>query len=642
MNPHIIIEAVHPTVDGGRFPIKRVVGDRCTVEADVLRDGHEHILVALVLRKRGGVELGRASMMHLGNDRWRGTIEVTENARYELLIEAWTDPFGTWVEELGKKVKAGVDVQSELLEGAALIDRARKAATGSLAGRLEDWLVELRGAMKNPEQALEIASTERLHADVAEAAPRDDLTVSEPFAVVVDPAIAKFGSWYEMFPRSQGIVPGKASTLREAEQRLPAIRDMGFDVLYLPPIHPIGKTHRKGRNNSLKSADGDPGCPWAIGSEAGGHKAVEPSLGTLDDFDHFVAAAKGHGLHVALDFAIQCSPDHPWVKLYPQWFYKRPDGTIKYAENPPKKYEDVYPINFDTHDREALWQELCDVVLFWVNHGVRIFRVDNPHTKPLAFWDWLIERVQRDHPDVVFLAEAFTRPKLMKALAKRGFTQSYTYFTWRNHKQEIIDYVGELAYSGMQEYYRPNFFANTPDILPEVLQKGGRPAFKMRAVLAATLSPTYGIYSGFELCENEALPGREEYKNSEKYEIKVRDWDLPGSIAPFISRLNAIRKGNPALQDLSNVHFLHADNEQILFYGKRTGDNVLLVAVNLDPFHAQACTVWVPSDLVGVAQGGHYRVSDLLTGAAYEWGQSNYVRLDPHDEPAHILRVERF
>ncbi|MFQ5915683.1 MAG: alpha-amylase family glycosyl hydrolase, partial [Nitrospinota bacterium] len=475
--------------------------------------------------------------------------------------------------------------------------------------------------------------------------PRPDAVVYSPeLEVVAVRPRARFGAWYEMFVRSQGAEPGKSGTFKDAERRLRDIRDMGFDVVYLPPIHPIGKMNRKGRNNTPQAGPDGPGSPWAIGNEHGGHTAIEPSLGTMEDFDHFVKTANELGLEVALDFAIQASPDHPWVKEHPEWFHRRPDGTIKFAENPPKKYEDIYPVNFDTPDRGGLWEEMYRTLFFWIGHGVKIFRVDNPHTKPLCFWEWLIARIQEDHPDTIFLCEAFTRPPMMKALAKVGFTQSYTYFAWRNSRQELTEYLTELTQSGMQDYLMPNFFTNTPDILTEYLQKGGRPAFKVRLVLAATLSPSYGIYSGFELLENTPLrPGSEEYGNSEKYEIRVRDWDQPGNIKEFIARVNAIRRGNPALHSLTNLRFFRTDNDQILLYGKATEDksNVIIVAVNLDPFHPHDCTAWVPLDEIDVAPGGSYEVCDLLTGARYTWSHQNYVRLDPEFEPAHILRVGR-
>jgi starch synthase (maltosyl-transferring) len=643
MNQHILIEAVGPSVDGGRYPVKRVAGDVVTAYADIFRDGHDKIRAQLRWRRvaAGGGPWTEAPMIHVGNDRWEAPFVAEAPGDHVFAIAAWTDVYGSWVEELEKKVEAGLQVPSEIAEGMALIDRALARARGKDRDTLGAVWTALKTATDAPEQALEAAAAPAALALMDLYTPRDDLRATEAFTVIVDRRVAAYGAWYEMFPRSQGAVPGKGSTFREAALRLPDIQAMGFDVLYLPPIHPIGTTHRKGPNNSLVAGPEDPGCPWAIGNAAGGHTAVEPSLGTLEDFEAFVAAAAAHDLEVALDFAIQCSPDHPWVKEHPEWFYKRPDGTMKYAENPPKKYQDVYPVNFDTPDREALWTALKDVLTFWIDHGVKIFRVDNPHTKPLAFWEWVISELRCAHPDVVFLSEAFTRPKMMKALAKVGFSQSYTYFTWRNHGAELREYMEELSRSGMQEYYRPNFFANTPDILPEILQQGGRAAFKMRAVLAATLAPAYGIYSGYELCENAALPGREEYLDSEKYEVRVRDWDAPGNIKPLITQLNRIRRENPALQRLDNITFLHSDNDQILAYGKREGDNILIIAVNLDPHHPHHCSVYVPPAYVGVAPDGRYEVTDVLTDARYSWTERNYVRLDPELQPAHILRVTR-
>src|SRR5437899_2036333 len=423
-----------------------------------------------------------------------------------------------------------------------------------------------------------------------------------------------------MFPRSQGTVAGRHATFQDCIARLPDIAAMGFDVLYLPPIHPVGRSFRKGRNNSLVAAPDDPGSPWAIGNDRGGHKAVEPALGTLHDFRELVGAARPAGLEIALDYALQCSPDHPYVREHPEWFHHRPDGTIKYAENPPKKYQDIYPLNFYCRDREALWEELKSIVLFWIEQGVRIFRVDTPHTKPMPFWAWLIREVQTLYPDVIFLSEAFTRPKLMQALAKVGFTQSYTYFTWRNFKGELTAYLTELTRTEMAEYFRGNLFTNTPDILPPILQNGGRPAFKSRLVLAATLSPSYGIYSGYELCENEAIPGTEEYDHSEKYEIKTREWNRQDSLREFVARLNAIRRRNPALQQFANLRFLPTDNDQIILYSKSSADrsNTILVAVNLDPHHAHHCTALVPADAIGDAPVQGYAVTDLLTGARYD------------------------
>ncbi len=644
MYEHIVIENITPCLDCGRWPIKRIVGDTVTVEADVFRDGHQIVRAALLWGRKGDRNLDETPMDALGNDRYRGQFVVEENARYVYTVVGWTDYFASWQSDFKKKVEAGRDVGSDLLEGIALLEKiCGRAVKNSAAVEELKALVE-RLKRSSHQDAVRLALDDAVRRLAAVLDPREDAMVHKPYLeIIVDRPKARFSSWYEMFPRSQGTEPGKPSTFLEAERRLDDIQRMGFDVLYLTPIHPIGITNRKGPNNSLVPLPDSPGSPWAIGSSAGGHTAVDPSLGTLEDFDHFVKTAQEKGLEVALDFAIQCSPDHPWVREHPEWFRHRPDGSIKYAENPPKEYQDIYPIDFDTPDQEGLKAELLWVLLFWIRRGIRIFRVDNPHTKPIMFWHWLIEEIHKDYPDVIFLSEAFTRPKLMKVLAKVGFTQSYTYFTWRNTKQELTEYLTELTQSEMAEYFRPNFFTNTPDILSPILQTGGRPAFQMRLILAATLSPSFGIYSGYELCENEAIPGTEEYMNSEKYEIKVRDWNKPGNIKDYIALVNAIRRENPALQYLTNLRFLPADNDAILFYVKSTADmsNVILVAVNLDPFNTREATVTVPCDSVGVAPGQAYVVKDLLSGATYTWSERNYVRLDPQVNPAHILRVEQ-
>jgi starch synthase (maltosyl-transferring) len=640
-----VIEAVTPSIDCGRYPVKRVAGEPCIVEADIFRDGHAIIRAVVKWRRKDETDFAEAPMMPLDNDRWRGSFPLNENTRYVFTIQAWTDTYASWAADFVKKATAGRNVASDLEEGIALLrhhaDHAPASERQLIVRTADQFTAFLR---TDPAQAAPTANNATLLDRLTRFGDRPEATTySTLFEIIADRPKARFSSWYEMFPRSQSTTPGRPSTLREAEQRLPTIRAMGFDVLYLPPIHPIGMTNRKGRDNSLTADESSPGSPWAIGGPAGGHMAVEPALGSLVDFDHFVASAHNQGLEVALDFAIQCSPDHPWVKAHPAWFNHRPDGSIKYAENPPKEYQDIYPVNFGTSDRDALFAELKRTVEFWIDHGVHIFRVDNPHTKPVSFWAWLINGIQAAHPEIIFLAEAFTRPKLMKSLAKAGFSQSYTYFTWRNTKAELVAYLTELTQTAMADYFRPNFFTNTPDILAGLLQGGAPSAFRLRALLASTLSSSWGIYSGFELCENENVAGSEEYLASEKYEIKVRDWDKPGNIKTFIALLNEIRRGNPALQTFDNVTFLPADNDQILFYGKATteGDNILLIAVNLDPYQPQACTVTVPPAYIGTAPGERYEVTDLLTGAAYNWGEYNYVRLDPSVEPAHILRVSR-
>jgi len=643
MLSHIIIEGVTPVVDCGRYPAKCIAGEPCVVEADIFRDGHQLLRAEVKWRRQEEEVFNQTPMAPLDNDRWRAEFVPAENARYVFTIEAWTDLYASWLADFAKKVAAGRDVHSDLLEGMDLLSAIRQRAAGADRQLLAASLDALH-RRPTAASALEVVSNPQLVEAAARCGERFGATVFQPLLhLVADRARAAFGSWYELFVRSQSPDPDRPGTFEDAEHRLADIRDMGFDVVYLPPIHPIGHTNRKGPNNTPDGAGDSVGSPWAIGSEAGGHTAVEPRLGTLADFDRFVVAANSLGIEVALDFAVQCSPDHPWVREHPQWFKHRPDGSIKYAENPPKEYQDIYPIDFDTPDQRGLMQALLDVVWFWIGRGVRIFRVDNPHTKPVAFWEWLIAEVQSRRPDVIFLGEAFTRPKMMKALAKAGFTQSYTYFTWRNTKPELTEYLTELTTSEMRDYFRPNFFTNTPDILTAILQSGGRPAFRMRLVLAATLSPSYGIYSGYELCENQAVaPGSEEYQDSEKYQVKPRNWNQPGNIKEFVALVNSIRRTNPALRYFRNLRFLPADNDQILFYAKSApgGGNTLLIPVNLDPFHPQECTVTVPPEVVGLPAGQPYRVTDLLTGAVYQWSQYNYVRLDPAWQPAHILRVE--
>jgi starch synthase (maltosyl-transferring) len=656
----IVIESVAPQVDGGRFAVKAVAGDTLDLSADVRKDGHDLLRAAVIWRKldladlRAGrppppPDLARKDWReaplrseYAFNDRWFGRIALDGVGPYAFTVIAWTDSFGSWCEGLRKKRAAGQDVASELLEGLALLEGVAGAARGPDRLALLETIAALRAAGGGGEGA-EIALAPHLAELVGRNDPRRDLRAFDvEIPVWADREKARFGSWYEMFPRSCGTDPRRGSSLREAERRLPDIAAMGFDVLYLPPVHPIGTAHRKGRNGAGAAGPGDPGSPWAIGAAEGGHTAVHPDLGTLEDFDHFLAAAGENGLEVALDFAVQCSPDHPWVKEHPEWFRRRPDGTIQYAENPPKKYQDIYPLDFETADRDGLHGALRDVVLFWAARGVRIFRVDNPHTKPESFWEWLIAEVRRRHPDVLFLAEAFTRPKRLRRLARVGFTQSYTYFTWRNTRRELEEYGDELFNSDVRLFLRPNFFTNTPDILPEVLQRGGRPAFMSRLVLAATLSPSYGIYSGFELCEDRPLgDGSEEYLDSEKFQIKVRDWDRPGHIKVLVTALNRIRREHPALQRADNLRFLASTDPHLIAYAKAAPDvgDVLVIVVNVDPHSAHEGVVTLPDELFN--HRPRYRVTDLLTGTEYNWeGPTNYVRLDPGALPAHVLRVE--
>jgi starch synthase (maltosyl-transferring) len=644
--PSVVIENLQPLIDGGRYPVKRVVGEDLVVEADIFKDGHDVVAAVLQWRVLGKRAWRETPMTFVDNDRWRGVCILYDNAIHEYTVDAWTDTFRSWQREFTAKFKGGISaLRSEAMEGAALVKAAaQRARDPADVARLLEFAKQIATAANSEIDA--IAQSGELEVLMATYPDRANATQYAPIPrVVVERSAALIGAWYEFFPRSAEGCGDRGSTFRDCLPRVDEAKAMGFDVIYFPPIHPIGHTNRKGRNNSIVCEPGDPGVPWAIGSEAGGHKAVEPSLGTLADFNWLQKQVRKRGMEIALDFALNCSPDHPYVKEHPDWFYKRPDGTIKYAENPPKKYEDIYPLNFRCENWRELWAEIKSLVLFWAQHGVRIFRVDNPHTKPVAFWEYLIKAVQEKYPDTVFLSEAFTRPKMMKALAKAGFSQSYTYFTWRNSKPELIEYFTELTQTEMSEYFRPNLWPNTPDILPFVLQDGGRPAFMIRVLLAATLSTLYGIYSGYELCENEPLPGREEYLDSEKYQFKERDWNAPGNIKDWIARLNKIRKENRALQFYDNLRFYPAENDAILFYGKMTAarDNIILVVVNLDPHRKQHSYVDVPVDQFGQMESDAYEVHDLLNDARYIWrGRRNYVELDPQIQPGHIFRVRRW
>ncbi len=637
----VAIERLAPEIDCGRFPIKRVVGETVVVEADVFADGHDRVACELLYGPEGG-ELESSPMKALGNDRFGGEFRVTQVGRYRYTIEAWIDRFGSWRESLEKKIFAGQDVSVDLLAGAELIELASARAPVDSAELLRRWARRLR---EDPDQGKAIA----LGTDLLEMMTRypDRELASryrKPLIVVVDREKARFSSWYEVFPRSCSPEPGRHGTFRDCEDRLPYIASMGFDVVYLPPIHPIGRSFRKGQNNSDTPEPGSVGSPWAIGSDEGGHKSIHPQLGTLEDFRHFVSKAKDHNLEVALDIAFQCTPDHPYVREHHSWFRTRPDGTIQYAENPPKKYQDIYPLDFETSDWQALWQELKSIFEYWIEQGVRIFRVDNPHTKPFVFWEWVIGEIKRQHPEVLFLAEAFTRPHVMYRLAKLGFSQSYTYFTWRHTKEELTSYFRELTQTELNQYFRPNLWPNTPDILPEFLQVGGRPAFIVRLILAATLGSSYGIYGpAFELCENSPLePGSEEYRDSEKYQLKSRDLDSPASLRDLIARVNQIRRENPALQANGSLRFHDTDNPSLICYSKTTADlaSVILVVVNLDCFHVQSG--WVELDLnsLGLDPNHAFQVHDLLGEGQYLWqGSRNYVELAPETLPAHIFRV---
>ena len=630
------IENVYPSIDNGRFAVKRIVGESIDVLADIYRDGHDVTAAALVWRREGEPEWRRTPMAHYSNDRWHGAFLPDAVGRYVYAIEAWTDEFATWRRSFELKQKAGVDVAVDAIEGAGMLAKADAADREAAALILRQCEVFLQ----NGDPAVLLGDELKDVMDVSQTRP--DLTRSQLLPLVIDRPRARYGTWYEMIPRSQGTIPGRHGTFQDCIERLPDIGAMGFDVIYLTPIHPIGRINRKGRNNSTAAAEGDPGSPYAIGASEGGHDAVHPELGTLQDFRDFVAACSSLGMEVALDFAVQCSPDHPWLKEHPQWFKRRPDGSMRYAENPPKKYEDIINPDFSSEDAGSLWNALRDVVLFWVDQGVRIFRVDNPHTKPFRFWEWLIRDIQTRNPDVIFLAEAFTRPKLMKGLAKLGFTQSYTYFTWRTQKWELEQYLDELTSYPERDFYRPNFFVNTPDILPYHLQGGEPWMFKSRVALAGTLSSTYGICNGFELLEHEPIPGREEYIDSEKYEIKTRDWNKPGNIKPYIRELNRIRRANPALQQTSDLRFIGTDAGNVIAFVKQSVDQTSAVAVAI-ALSRDVHEFWLPLSDTLVDVDGERRhvaaVENLMTGerSALNWGGIR-LRIDPERDPALLFR----
>jgi starch synthase (maltosyl-transferring) len=637
----ILIEDVWPQIDSGRYPAKRVVGDEVAVWADIFRDGHDVLGAALKYAFEDEPWQDTRFAFH-DNDRWVAHFRPDRVGRWRYTIEAWTDQFESWRADLIKKHDAGQDVALELSEGEEIVAASAPQASAEDAARLKTLLKKFKATedtAKRTELMLSVETRELM----GRCGPRADRTTyARELELVVDRTEARFAAWYEMFPRSQGRVAGKSATFDDCIERLGDVAALGFDVVYLVPIHPIGQVNRKGGDNNPVAQPGEPGSPYAIGAAEGGHRAVNPELGTLDYFHRFVAAAAGLGIEVALDFAIQCAPDHPWVAEHKQWFRFRPDGSIKYAENPPKKYEDIVNVDFDNPDRETLWTELRDTVLFWIDQGIRTFRVDNPHTKPVPFWEWLIREVKARCPEAIFLSEAFTRPKMMRALAKAGFTQSYTYFTWRNTKAELTEYLTELTQSVSKEYFRPNFFTNTPDILPVFLQEGGRSAFRIRLVLAGTLSPAYGIYNGFELCENTPIPGREEYLHSEKYEYKVWDWDRPGHIKRDIAILNRFRRENPALHELTNLRFLDCPDPNILAYAKATADrsNVVITAVNLDPHSRHESDIELPLAEFGLAPGQEFSVEEAFTGRVASWrGSRQHIALDPDTNPALLFRL---
>jgi starch synthase (maltosyl-transferring) len=642
----VAIDHVEPEIEGGRFAIKRVVGEEVQVFGNIYSDGHD--VLGACLRFRGPAEgdgWNEVPMTPLGNDRWSGSFDVDTLGTYLYTLQAWIDRFASWRSDFIKKVDAGQDVRVDLLAGVELIEKAAQRATGESKKTLADWAAQVRTLHDtNLPEAVRLVMDEP-RSGLARRFPDKRMAANyKELAVTVDRANARFSAWYEMFPRSTSPVSGAHGTFKDCEARLPYVAGMGFDILYLPPIHPIGKSFRKGKNNNPVCTPNDPGSPWGIGSAEGGHKAIHPELGTLEDFRHLIVKAKECGLEIALDVAFQCSPDHPYVKEHPEWFRWRPDGTIQYAENPPKKYQDIYPLEFENEDWEGLWEELKSVFLFWAEQGVRIFRVDNPHTKPFPFWEWLIKEVKAEYPDAILLAEAFTRPNVMYGLAKLGFTQSYTYFTWRNTKWDLTQYFIELTQTEVREFFCPNLWPNTPDILNEYLQSGGRPAFMARLVLAATLGANYGIYGpAFELCENKPLaPGSEEYWNSEKYEIKAWDLNRAGSLKDFISRVNRARRDNPAFHSDQSLRFHAVDNDQLIAYTKmnREGTSLVLVVVNLDPRNTQSGWVDLPLAELGIEADRPFQVHDQLIDTSFQWqGPRNYVELNPQKVPAHILVI---
>ena len=640
-----VIERISPSVDGGRFAAKRIVGDAVVVEADCYTDGHDTIACLLLWRREGETAWEETPMAPLGSDRWRGSFVAQCVGRYEYTVTAWVDHFLSWRHDFARRID-DEDLRVAALVGAGLIEGAAQRAKADDRRRLTGWAAKLKATadaqvLKTVGLDEELAAVARRHPD-----RRYATTFPVKHPMVVDRERARFSSWYEMFPRSASSEPGRHGSFRDCEARLPYVAKMGFDVLYFPPIHPIGRVNRKGANNALAAATADVGSPWAIGSAEGGHTALHSELGTIEDFRRLAASAQAHGMELALDIAFQCAPDHPYVEAHPQWFRWRPDATVQYAENPPKKYQDIFPFEFESEDWRALWQELAGVIRFWAGEGVRIFRMDNPHTKPFAFWEWAITELKREYPDAIFLAEAFTRPKVMQRLAKLGFTQSYTYFAWRNSKHELTEYFTELTQGPAREYFRPNAWPNTPDILTEYLQFGGRPAFIVRLVLAATLAASYGIYGpAFELLEAAPRePGTEDYADSEKYQIRHWDLDAPQSLSDLIARVNRARRENSALQSDASLRFLNVDNDSLLCYAKSDADleNLVVTVVNLDPHHVQSG--WVDLDLasLGIDARSPYQMHDLLSGARFLWsGSRNFVQLDPQRAPAHVFALRR-
>jgi starch synthase (maltosyl-transferring) len=634
----VIIENVQPQVDGGLYPAKRTVGESVEVTAEIFGDGHDHIRAHLLFKKEGEPKWKTSELRHVGNDVWVASFSVSEKGTYVFTVVAWIDHLDTWYDGFKKKADAKLDVRVELMEGAAWIRKLpeKSPELEGIAAQLED--------KENYAKATELVLGKKFESLVHKHPLKHfETTFERELKVVVEHRKANFSSWYELFPRSAALEQ-RHGTFRDVIKLLPRLQAMGFDVLYLPPIHPIGKANRKGKNNNVRSTAGEPGSPWAIGSDEGGHKAIHQELGTLDDYKLLIAEAKEHGLDIALDIAFQCAPDHPYVTEHPEWFRQRPDGSIQYAENPPKKYQDIYPFNFETENWKALWEELKSVIVYWIEQGVKIFRVDNPHTKPILFWQWVIAEVNREYEDVIFLSEAFTRPKIMASLAKIGFTQSYTYFTWRVSKQELTEYMTELVFGPSRNYFRPNFWPNTPDILPYHLQHQGENIFIIRLALAATLSSNYGMYGPvYEFCENVPVPGKEEYMDSEKYEVRHFDWKKTNRMTDLITLLNIARNTNPALQSTWNLQFCFIENPNLIAYLKATDDlsNIILVVVNLDPHSRQMGFVQLPKASLGLGEHINVKVHDLITDEHYTWTQEwNYVELDPYKLPFHLFKLE--
>jgi len=642
----VVIEHVQPEIDGAYFPIKRIIGEKVKVTADVFADGHDQIRATLLFRKLGKEKWQFSPMNFVGNDRWSGEFTVEEIGIYEYTIEGWVNHLITWLKDIQKRFQAQEKIKIDILSGIPLLERLTQQITSKEGKYIRQLITGLKEE-EHPEKLMVILQ-DKLLAVIIEENPLKNHKTRYPMElkVIVDRKKALFSAWYELFPRSCSPEINQHGTFLDCENILPDIANLGFDILYFPPIHPIGKTHRKGKNNAITTQKGDPGSPWAIGDETGGHMAIHPQLGSLNDLHRLIKKAKEYGIEIALDLAFQCSRDHPYIKTHPEWFRWRSDGTIQYAENPPKKYEDIVPFDFETDHWQELWQELKKITLYWIEQGIKIFRVDNPHTKPFVFWEWLIGQVKEKYPEVIFLSESFTRPKVMYHLAKIGFTQSYTYYTWRNTKYELTEYLNELSNTPIKEYFRPNFWPNTPDILSEYLQLGNRPAFFIRFILAATLSSNYGIYGPpYERFTNQAVSGKEKYLNSEKYEIKQwKNEDIKESTRDFISRINQIRRENPALQMTNNLKFYHVDNDNLLYFGKVSEDlsDIILIIVNLDPHYTQSGWVQVPLSAMGIEPDQPFLAQDLLGDGQYIWqGEYNYVELNPNILPAHILKIKK-